>query len=142
MIYFTLPNLYDYHTLALAIYSLNKTPEKLKMPVQFIATYESIPYCYLAGGININQGLISKYHDLENKARQHFGMAKRLNFSNLNIEEQDIKDEYFNVILNFTDNKLANTSWTTKIDKSTITFTNDRIDRSSTMDLYKDYGFS
>lgn len=103
MIYITLPNLYKYQNLKLALCSLNIETEKMKIPFRFVSQYESLPYCYLCGGVNINNNFIYKYHQLETRAKTHYSLAKRLNFSNLNIEEKDIKDEYFNVVLNLYD---------------------------------------
>lgn len=103
MIYITLPNLYKYQNLKLALCRLNKNILKMKIPMHFVSEYESFPYCYLGGGVNVNNDFIFKYHQLETKAKVQYSIAKRLNFSNLNIEEKDIKDEYFNIILQLYD---------------------------------------
>lgn len=103
MIYITLPNLYKYQNLKLALCGLNKEISKMKIPVHFVSAYESLPYCYLGGGVNVNNGFIFKYHQLQAKSQIHYSLAKRLNFSNLNIEEKDFKDEYFNIILDLYD---------------------------------------
>lgn len=108
MIYFSLPNLYNHTNLILKICELNKQIEKFKIPVQFVSIYESIPFCYLCGGININTNYILNYSDLQNKVNKHFGLTKRLNFSNLYIEKNDSKDEYFNLLLQLYEN---NSNW-------------------------------
>lgn len=109
MIYFSLPSLYNHNHLLLKICDLNKRLEVLKTPVQFIAINEFIPYCYLCGGININKDFILNYSDLQNQSEVHISiLAKRLNFSNLYLNEKDLTDEYFNILLQFYGNNFSN----------------------------------
>lgn len=108
MIYFSLPNFYKHTHLGLKICELNKRKaEILKAPIQFVSMYKSIPFCYLEGGVNFNKDHILTYSDLEHKLK-YANIAERLNFSNLYIDETDLKDEYFNLILQFYGN---NSNW-------------------------------
>lgn len=109
MIYFSLPNLYNHTGLLLSICDLNKHLEVMKIPIQFVSMDESIPFCYLCGGINYNKDHILQYTDLQNTSETRIStLAKRLNFSNLYIDEQDLTDEYFNVVLDFYGNNFSN----------------------------------
>lgn len=104
MIYFSLPNLYNHKSLIQKIFSLNiRKKDIMKIPVQFIMIEEFIPFCYLSGSVNINKNYILTQSDLQEKIKYN-GITKRLNFSNLYINENDLKDEYFNIILNFYNN--------------------------------------
>ena len=101
MIYFSLPNLYNHVFLIKKIFSFNiKTKDVLKYPVHFITVEESLPFCYLSGGVNINQNFILTQPNLQDTIKYN-GITKRLNFSNLHININDLKDEYFNLILQF-----------------------------------------
>ena len=109
MIYFSLPNLYNHIGLLLSICDLNKRLEVMKTPVQFVSIDEPIPFCYLCGGINYNKDHILQYTDLQNTSETRIStLAKRLNFSNLYIDEQDLTDEYFNIVLDFYGNNFSN----------------------------------
>lgn len=98
MIYFSLPNLYNHIYLQIAISNLKKDVNIMKAPVQFVSAYESIPFCYLDGGVNVNKDHIFTYSDLQHQFK-FSNMVKRLDFSNLYIDSNDLKDEYFNLIL-------------------------------------------
>lgn len=106
MLYFTLPNFYNHTQLNSILSTLAKTKiETFIEPIQFISNYENLPYCYFNGGMNNNNGIIYKYHELEAKAQRRTNNAKRLDFSNLLVnEEEDIYDCYFNIILNLYNN--------------------------------------
>lgn len=108
MIYFSLPNLYNHVFLIKKIFSFNtKTKDILKYPIHFITVEESLPFCYLSGGVNINQNFILTQPELQDTIKYN-GITKRLNFSNLYINENDLKDEYFNLLLNTYNN---NSNW-------------------------------
>lgn len=100
MIYFSLPNLYNYSKLVDLIFSISKKQiEKFIEPVQFITTYDDIPYLFLRGSINSNNEKFLKYNELNLVAINSKTVGKRINFSNILVEEQDIEDEYANLIL-------------------------------------------
>ena len=110
MIYFSLPNLYHHDKLMLSICHLQKQQnEVFKVPVQFIAMTEPTPFCYLCGGINYNKNQILIYNDLltSTQAQVSF-LAKRLKLSNIHINEDDVNDEYFNVLIKAYENNYSN----------------------------------
>lgn len=110
MIYFSLPDLYHHDQLVSSICHLQKQEsEVFKIPVQFISMTESTPYCYLCGGINNNKNKFLMYDDLliSTQAQISF-LSKRLKFSNIHIDESDINDEYFNVLINAYENNFSN----------------------------------
>lgn len=101
MLYFTLPYLHEYDKkLSHILFKLSIEEEnKFITPVHFFSKYINLPYCYLSGGFNTNQGTFYKYHELEDNANCKMGGVKRLNLSNINFNELDLGDEYLNLVL-------------------------------------------
>lgn len=110
MIYFSLPNLYNHNRLLTNICNLQKRHmEMLKVPVQFVSMYEQLPFCYLCGGVNYNKDHILAYADLQSTSSTKIShLAKRLNFSNLFLQEDDLTDEYFKIVLQAYSNNKSN----------------------------------
>ena len=110
MIYFALPNLYNHNRLLTSICRLQKEKDMVfKIPVQFISITEPTPFCYLSGGININQHQILTYPDLQKTTQAQISyLSKRLKFSNIHLTENDANDEYFNVLVEAYNNNYSN----------------------------------
>lgn len=110
MIYFSLPNLYHHDALMIKICQLQKQQsEVFKIPVQFISITEPTPFCYLCGGINNNTNRILTYADLQKTTQAQISyLSKRLNFSNIHLNENDANDEYFNILLQAYNNNYSN----------------------------------
>ncbi len=103
MIYFTLPNFFEYFAINQFFIDLNKKhPEYFKEKVVFKQVKGSFPYCSWSG-YNSNFGQGAFYSDFE-KCYKLSGLPIRFDFSNVLLEEFDFYDNMANTICSLNEN--------------------------------------
>lgn len=103
MLYFSLPNFYEYMPINAFLREINKMkPESFKTKVSFFNQTGAIPYCYWSGGLNSNIGNGAYYLNLI-ELQKSTPIPLRINMANVLLENIDYNDNFANVILDIFD---------------------------------------
>lgn len=101
MLYFTLPNFFEYSKINnYLIFQTQKNSKIFKEPIVITKQSGSFPYFYWNGGINNNIGPGIYYQDLINS----LGLSTvpiRINCSNIFLEQNDFNNVFCNLVLSF-----------------------------------------